>query len=190
MNIDFINETEYKVDPKEFIDLVVWTLKDQEVDSEVECNILLINPDDMQILNRDWHNDNAPTDVLSFPMDELKPHSSSTHPPTKSKKLNQDEAKVQDEKFSDFATFGGDAPNLNETPQIYPHGILGDIVLCPQVCEANAKKDGHSLNDEMLLLTVHSVLHLLGYDHQEESQKEKMFALQKKILLDFLASRS
>jgi probable rRNA maturation factor len=63
--------------------------------------------------------------------------------------------------------------------------LLGDIVLCPDVAIEQAAAAGHSLLDELQLLTVHGVLHLLGYDHADPSQEQEMFELQDRILEDF-----
>jgi probable rRNA maturation factor len=52
--------------------------------------------------------------------------------------------------------------------------LLGDVVVCPSVAEANASKLGHSLTAELEALVVHGTLHLLGYDHQDAADKEKM----------------
>lgn len=70
-----------------------------------------------------------------------------------------------------------------------PAGTLGDIVLCPQVAAKQALAAGHSAVEEMLLLTVHGILHLLGYDHAEPEEKKEMFDLQRRLLLTFLAER-
>lgn len=66
--------------------------------------------------------------------------------------------------------------------------LLGDIVLCPAFATEQARQAGHSLTDELHLLTVHGVLHLLGYDHAEPEEEREMFALQKRILADFQAA--
>lgn len=66
--------------------------------------------------------------------------------------------------------------------------LLGDIVLCPSYAAEQARKAGHGLMAELHLLTVHGVLHLLGYDHGEVAEEREMFALQKQILLDFRAA--
>ncbi|NIJ13112.1 putative rRNA maturation factor [Saccharomonospora amisosensis] len=66
--------------------------------------------------------------------------------------------------------------------------LLGDIVLCPAFAKEQARSAGHSLLDELHLLTVHGVLHLLGYDHAEPAEEQEMFALQKRILGDFRAA--
>ncbi len=63
--------------------------------------------------------------------------------------------------------------------------LLGDIVLCPAFAKDQARTAGHSLADEMHLLTVHGVLHLLGYDHAEPAEEREMFGLQKRILAEF-----
>jgi probable rRNA maturation factor len=94
----------------------------------------------------------GPTDVLSFPMDELRP---------------------------------------GTEDDITPAGLLGDIVLCPQVAEAQAEAAGHSTLDELLMLTAHGVLHLLGYDHAEPDEEKEMFGIQRDILVGFtLAERA
>ncbi len=63
--------------------------------------------------------------------------------------------------------------------------LLGDIVLCPDVAMEQAAAAGHSVLDELHLLTVHGVLHLLGYDHAEPAEEREMFTLQARILDEF-----
>jgi probable rRNA maturation factor len=63
--------------------------------------------------------------------------------------------------------------------------LLGDIVLCPEYAGRAARKAGHGVDEELALLTVHGVLHLLGYDHGDRSQEREMFGLQRRILADF-----
>jgi probable rRNA maturation factor len=60
--------------------------------------------------------------------------------------------------------------------------LLGDIVLCPEVAAKQAATAGHSTADELHLLTVHGVLHLLGYDHAEPEEEREMFGLQARLL--------
>ncbi|HSN35263.1 MAG TPA: rRNA maturation RNase YbeY, partial [Arthrobacter sp.] len=57
--------------------------------------------------------------------------------------------------------------------------------ICPQVAEVQAMNAGHSTQDEMLLLTTHGILHLLGFDHAEPEEKEEMFDLQRELLSAF-----
>ena len=68
-------------------------------------------------------------------------------------------------------------------------GVLGDIVICPWVAAQQAAAAGHSTMQEMLLLTIHGILHLLGYDHVTPEQERQMFGLQRQLLLTFFALR-
>ncbi|MGH3914208.1 MAG: rRNA maturation RNase YbeY [Pseudonocardiaceae bacterium] len=63
--------------------------------------------------------------------------------------------------------------------------LLGDVVLCPHVAGEQAAAAGHSMLDELHLLTVHGVLHLLGYDHGDPAEEREMFVLQDEILGEF-----
>lgn len=148
MSIDVCNETPYQVDEKEFVDLARYVLDAMHVNPQADLSILFYESEPMADLHVRWLGLEGPTDVMSFPMDELRPGS------------------VDDP---------GEA------------GILGDIVLCPEVAEEQAKRAGHSTVEEMLLLTTHGMLHLLGYDHATPEDKKEMFDLQRKLLLTFLA---
>jgi len=75
-----------------------------------------------------------------------------------------------------------------DAPDVGP-ALLGDVVLCPPFAREQARKAGHGLLDELHLLTVHGVLHLLGYDHAEPDEEREMFALQNRILADYRAAR-
>jgi probable rRNA maturation factor len=68
-------------------------------------------------------------------------------------------------------------------------GVLGDIVLCPGVAARQAREAGHATEEELLLLTTHGILHLLGYDHATAEEEKEMFELQRQLLLTFLATR-
>jgi probable rRNA maturation factor len=79
---------------------------------------------------------------------------------------------------------------VNEDPE---EGVLGDLVLCPVVAvrqaeEAAAKgQAGYTAVDELDMLTVHGILHLLGYDHAEPDEHEEMFGLQARLLAQWQA---
>lgn len=143
MSIEVNNETEYDVDLKDVNALAESVMRAMFLHPEIEVSIVFIDEDAMSALHVEWMDLEGPTDVMSFPMDELRP-----------------------------GTAG--APGEN--------GILGDIVICPSVAEAQAKAGGHSTHDEILLLTTHGLLHLMGFDHMEPAEKEEMFALQRKLL--------
>ena len=69
-------------------------------------------------------------------------------------------------------------------------GLLGDVVLCPQVAADQARTAGHSVADELDLLTVHGILHLLGFDHAEPDEHTRMFDLQARLLAEWTGFRA
>ncbi|OLT53997.1 rRNA maturation RNase YbeY [Cellulosimicrobium sp. CUA-896] len=150
MSIEVNNETEAQVDEAEFAALARYVLDAMRVHPQSELSILFVDTDVMTELHVRWMDEPGPTDVLSFPMDELRP--------------------------------GRDG-------EVSGPGQLGDVVLCPEVAAQQARAAGHSTVEEMLLLTTHGILHLLGYDHVEPEEEKEMFALQRKLLLTFLAGR-
>ena len=80
---------------------------------------------------------------------------------------------------TDVLAFPIDAPG--ESPPDVP-AVLGDVVLCPEVAAAQAAGSDRSAHEELRLLTVHGLLHLLGMDHAEPDQEREMFALTDRLL--------
>ena len=150
MTIEVNNESGVEVDEAEFAALARHVLDEMHVHPQTDLSVLLVDTDVMADLHVRWMDEPGPTDVLSFPMDELRPGTDSE--PT-------------------------------------PAGLLGDVVLCPQVAADQARAAGHSTIEELLLLETHGILHLLGYDHAEPEEEKEMFALQRRLLLTFLAGR-
>ncbi|MGP7961291.1 rRNA maturation RNase YbeY [Sanguibacter sp. A247] len=150
MTIEVNNESGVEVDEAEFAAIGRFVLDAMHVHPQTELSILMVDTDVMTDLHVQWMDEPGPTDVLSFPMDELR-------------------------------------PGTEDEPT--PAGLLGDVVLCPVVAAEQATTAGHSTEEEMLLLTTHGILHLLGYDHAEPEEEKEMFALQRHLLLTFLASR-
>lgn len=147
MNIEINNESGVEVDEAAIISVAQYSLTELNVDPVAELSIILVDIEAMSSLHEEWMDEPGPTDVLSFPMDELRPGS-----------------------------FRG------EEREEEPESILGDIVLCPEFATDQAAKAGHSLDAELALLTVHGVLHLLGYDHAEPDEEKEMFGLQQELL--------
>lgn len=83
---------------------------------------------------------------------------------------------------NDYATDVLAFPMMDEEDGIL---LLGDVVICPNVAEANAEKLGHGLADELDALVVHGTLHLLGYDHQGTEDKARMDGRMKEVLESF-----
>lgn len=149
MSVEVTNETVWQVEPRLFSDLGIWVLDQMKVSTQSDLAILFVDPEPIAELHEHWMSLEGPTDVMSFPMDELRP---------------------------------GDGKTVVE-------GVLGDIVICPWVADQQAAAAQHSTMEEMLLLAVHGILHLLGYDHTTPDQERQMFALQRQLLLTFLAAR-
>jgi probable rRNA maturation factor len=145
MSIDINNESGAKVEESTIVALARFVLDEMGIHPLAELSILLVDVAAMEQLHIQWMEEPGPTDVLSFPMDELRP------------------SRAEDD---------------NE-PQ---PGLLGDIVLCPEVAEKQGAAAGHGTTDELHLLTTHGILHLLGYDHDDPEEKAEMFALQGELL--------
>lgn len=80
---------------------------------------------------------------------------------------------------TDVLAFPIDEPG--ESPPDAP-AVLGDVVLCPLVAEDQAPRSGRGLQDELRLLTVHGILHLLGMDHADPDSEREMFTLTDQLL--------
>ena len=150
MSVDVNNESGFEVDEHELVLLSRHVLDAMNVHPQAELSIVLLDEAAMERLHVQWMDLPGPTDVMSFPMDELRP--------------------------------GRD----DDEPQ---PGLLGDVVLCPTVAARQALEAGHATVEELLLLTTHGILHLLGFDHAEPPQEKEMFDLQRRLLLTFLAGR-
>ena len=152
MAIEVNDESGYDldVDLEEISLLATYVLDQMRVHPQADLNVIFVDEEASERLHREWMDLEGPADVLSFPMDELRP------------------------------------TPVGEEPR---EGMLGDIVVCPQVAARQASQAGHATVDEILLLITHGILHLLGYDHVTDDERKEMFDLQRQLLLTFLASR-
>ena len=92
--------------------------------------------------------------------------------------LNRDYRNV--DKVTDVLSFP-QFDDLNELPED-GEIMLGDVIICRQRAEEQAEEFGHSVEREMVYLFVHSVCHLLGYDHMEEDEKAEMRAKEESVM--------
>jgi len=150
VSVEVLNECGYAVDELELIACARYVMEQLKVHPEAELCISLVDEAAMETLHVQWMDLPGPTDVMSFPMDELRPGREGVEP---------------------------------------QEGMLGDIVLCPSVAARQAREAGHATEEELLLLTTHGILHLLGFDHAEPDEEREMFELQRQLLLTFLAGR-
>ena len=152
MSIEVANESGLDVSETELISVARFVIKKMNVNPAAELSMVLLDSTAMADLHMRWMDLPGPTDVMSFPMDELEP---------------------------------GGRP---DSPEPGP-SMLGDIVLCPEFAAEQAAAAGHSLGHELALLTIHGVLHLLGYDHAEPEEEREMFALQGQLLEEWVADQ-
>jgi len=151
LSIEVSNETNFAIDEVRVLRLAEFALDQMRIHPAAELSIIFVDERAMEQLHLQWMDEPGATDVLSFPMDELRPGTESE--PT-------------------------------------PAGLLGDIVICPTVAEKQAVAAGHETINEVLLLTTHGVLHLLGFDHVDPEEELEMFGIQKSILKQYYESES
>ena len=119
--------------------LLAFAISELGLHPACELNVVLVDRTEMTELHITWMHEEGPTDVLSFPMDELRRDS-------------------------------------------HEEGVLGDIVLCPDVAREHALDAGHSEEHELSILSVHGLLHLIGYDHANPKDEKIMFNLQEALV--------
>ncbi len=159
MSIEILDESGAAVDAERLArlsSLARFVMGRMRVHPQAELCIKVVDEATIAELNEHWMDKQGPTDVLAFPMDELRPGL------------------------------------VNEDPE---EGVLGDLVLCHAVAARQAEEarsqgqSGHTTDDEVDLLTVHGILHLLGYDHAEPEEHREMFGLQARLLTEWQGTR-
>lgn len=136
-------------------------LADRRIGGETEVSLLFVDEAAIAALNEEFLGRKGPTDVLAFPIEDELPSSG---------------------RFPDSGESGpggrpGDAPPM----------LLGDVVICPVVAARQAPEHGHGVEDELALLVVHGLLHLLGMDHEVPAEAEVMERLERELLARFHA---
>jgi probable rRNA maturation factor len=133
--IDVDNSSNYSIDEVSVKNYTKQMLQILKVNTKSDVSILFVNEDEMTKQHVRWMNESGPTDVMSFPMDDIV---------------------LQDSKLRK------------------KQAILGDIIICPAVALKDAKEQGINPAYHLVFLLTHGVLHLLGQDHQEASQRVVM----------------
>ncbi len=139
-------------------ELALQVLRDEGVRGLAELSILFVAEQEMAELNRDYMGKDGPTDVLAFPIDV---HDVTQVVATAGASRGPDRAPVD----------AGEMPLL-----------LGDVVVCPAVARRQAPDHAGTVDDELALLIVHGVLHVLGRDHAEPEEAEEMRARERALL--------
>ena len=86
---------------------------------------------------------------------------------------------------TDVLSFPMDELRPGSEEMLSAEGVLGDVVICPQVARRQAEAAGHEEINEILMLLTHGILHLVGFDHAEPEEEKEMFALQRELLDSF-----
>ncbi len=144
-------------------DIIEYTLKEEGVNIPFEISIIFIDNKEIRKINKEQRDIDKATDVLSFPM------------------LDYEDGKIFKEMYLDYEF---DFCDLNEG-----NLVLGDMALSLEKAAEQAEEYGHSFIREVMYLVVHSILHLLGYDHMEEEDKVLMRKREEEILNKFNINR-
>lgn len=156
--VNFENETGFETDfdlIKVAQNVVDTVLKEEGCPRECEVELLITDADTVKSINAEYRNIDKTTDVLSFPNVEWDAPSD-----------------YESESFTDEYLINPESNLL----------MLGQIVLNDSRILSQAEEYGHSVKREYAFLIAHSMLHLLGYDHMEEAEREVMEAKQREYL--------
>jgi probable rRNA maturation factor len=134
-------------------------LMERGVKGAAEVSLLFVDEASIAALNERFMGTSGPTDVLAFPVED-DPLPTGRSP-----------------------DMGGTGPGADVADE--PLMLLGDVVVCPAVAARNAVDHESTYEDEMALLVVHGLLHLLGMDHQVDAEAERMEALERSLLARF-----
>jgi len=156
MRINFLNFGGIaKCTRDEMLRVMEETLKNLGQPTQMEINVAFVTPEEIKNVNCKERNKDVPTDVLSFPAFELQPF---------------EKVDLKDDKYK---------WNINPENGYF---TLGDMLLCVDVAKTQAKNLKHTLKEEVVRLSLHSLLHCLGFDHIEDKDYEIMNKIEKEIL--------
>jgi probable rRNA maturation factor len=153
-------QSDAPVDVDRWVTLARHVLMAEGVRGDVELSLLFVDEPTIAELNARFMEADGPTDVLAFPIDDP----------------------VLGGRWPDASTSGPDRedPEPGDMPL-----LLGDVVVCPAVAERQAPEHAGSYDDELALLVVHGVLHVLGHDHAEPEETAVMQARERALLDEF-----
>jgi probable rRNA maturation factor len=162
MSIEIANESGLSVDEPALAALARFVLDELRVNPLAELSVLLVDSPTIADLHQRWMGEEGPTDVLAFPMDELRPPPPGSDRNDRSRRADPDSEPV----------------------------VLGDVILCPEVATEQAREAQRLVTDELEMLCTHGILHLLGFDHAEPDERATMFGLQDRLLDAWRAERA
>ncbi len=151
-------QTDEPVDTLRWVRLAEAVLAAQGVRGDAELSMLFVDEQAMAELNKRFLGKEGPTDVLAFPIDDDV----------------YEGGRLPD-------SLGPAGPADDFEPSDLPT-LLGDVVLCPAVARRNAPDHAGTYEDELALLVVHGILHLLGMDHVDEEEAKAMELRERELL--------
>jgi len=154
-------QTDQPVDPTQWATLARDVLNAEKVRGGAELSVLFVDEATIAELNERFLGKPGPTDVLAFPIDE-EPDEPGRSPDA-----------------------GGPAPGREPPEPVDLPTLLGDVVICPAVAHRQAPEHAGTFEDELALLLVHGILHLLGMDHLDDTEAEAMEKRERELLAQF-----
>jgi len=154
-------QTDHALDHLRWLHLAEKVLAAEGVRGDAELSVLFVDEQAMSDLNQRFHSSDGPTDVLAFPIDE-EPSEGGRSPDS-----------------------GGTGPGYMPAEPADLPMLLGDVVICPAVAARNAPEHAGTFEDEIALLLVHGILHLMGMDHVDEEEADAMEAREHELLAHF-----
>jgi len=151
-------QSDVTVDLDRLVALAQAVLKDRKIKGDCELAITFVDTEAITELNKQFMDEDHATDVLAFPIDDEL---------------------VETGRSPDSGTTGPDRPEPE--PGEVPI-LLGDVMICPAVAAENARTNNKTTDDELALLVVHGILHVLGMDHADPDEEKAMFSLQEELL--------
>ncbi|MEW6152938.1 MAG: rRNA maturation RNase YbeY [Actinomycetota bacterium] len=154
-------QSDEPVDTLRWVTLAESVLGAEGVRDDAEVCLLFVDEQAMAELNKRFMGKDGPTDVLAFPIDDDV----------------YEGGRVAD-------SLGPAGPGDDIEPSDLPT-LLGDVVVCPAVARRNAPNHAGTYDDELALLVVHGILHLLGMDHAEDAEAQAMEEREQELLARF-----
>jgi probable rRNA maturation factor len=168
INMIFMDNRQNKIEVTKELKIIIknvieYTLSEEKLLVDNEVSVIFINNEEIREINLKHRGIDEVTDVLSFPM------------------LHYPENKVFKEVYTNY--------EFDQNDLYDGKLVVGDVALSLEKAKQQSEQFGHSFTRECAYLTVHSMLHLLGYDHIEETQKNIMRKREEEILGTFNISR-
>ena len=166
-------QQDHPVDGDRWSAFVERVLAAEGIEGEAELSVLFVDEAHITDLNERFMGHTGPTDVLSFPLDAVADHN-----PGSGAGAGEGDAVAE-------VVAGGGGPLARPffDPDDQPL-LLGDVVVCPAVAARQAPTHAGSYDDEVALLLVHGVLHVLGLDHAEPAERDAMQARERTLLAE------